>query len=140
MVAEVSLAKVNPNANPEQVCLLGCGVTTGLGAVKNTAKVQPGDTVAVFGLGGIGLADPGCHAGQWPGASSRLTPTPKFDLAAGVWRHRPRQPKDFDKPIQQVIVEMTGWGVDHSFECIGNVNVMRAALECTRTVAGASRW
>ena len=56
VVAEVSLAKINPAANPEQVCLLGCGVTTGLGAVKNTAKVQPGDSVAVFGLGGIGLA------------------------------------------------------------------------------------
>jgi len=56
VVAEVSLAKIDPDANPGQVCLLGCGVTTGLGAVKNTAKVQPGDTVAVFGLGGIGLA------------------------------------------------------------------------------------
>src|SRR6201988_2172405 len=56
VVAEVSLAKINPDANPEQVCLLGCGVTTGLGAVKNTAKVQEGDSVAVFGLGGIGLA------------------------------------------------------------------------------------
>ncbi len=55
VVAEVSLAKINPDANPEHVCLLGCGVTTGLGAVKNTAKVQEGDTVAVFGLGGIGL-------------------------------------------------------------------------------------
>src|SRR5574337_1614900 len=56
VVAEVSLAKINPAADPQQVCLLGCGVTTGLGAVKNTAQVQPGDTVAVFGLGGIGLA------------------------------------------------------------------------------------
>ena len=56
VVADVSLAKINPEANPEQVCLLGCGVTTGLGAVKNTAKVQEGDSVAVFGLGGIGLA------------------------------------------------------------------------------------
>ncbi|MCT7013859.1 S-(hydroxymethyl)glutathione dehydrogenase, partial [Salmonella enterica subsp. enterica serovar Saintpaul] len=56
VVAEVSLAKINPDANPEQVCLMGCGVTTGLGAVKNTAKVQEGDSVAVFGLGGIGLA------------------------------------------------------------------------------------
>jgi S-(hydroxymethyl)glutathione dehydrogenase/alcohol dehydrogenase len=66
VVAKVSLAKVNPQANPEQVCLLGCGVTTGLGAVKNTAKVQPGDTVAVFGLGGIGLAV--VHGAQKAGA------------------------------------------------------------------------
>ncbi len=74
VVAEVSLAKVNPDANPEQVCLLGCGVTTGLGAVKNTAKVQEGDTVAVFGLGGIGLAV--IQGASWPrpAASSPSTP------------------------------------------------------------------
>jgi S-(hydroxymethyl)glutathione dehydrogenase/alcohol dehydrogenase len=76
VVAEVSLAKISPDANPEQVCLLGCGVTTGLGAVKNTAKVQEGDTVAVFGLGGIGLAVIQAPSSRRPAASSRSTPTP----------------------------------------------------------------
>ena len=131
VVAEVSLAKINPNANPEQVCLLGCGVTTGLGAVKNTAKVQAGDTVAVFGLGGIGLA---VVQGAKLANAGRIiaidTNPDKFELAREFGATDCVNPKDHDKPIQQVIVEMTGWGVDHSFECIGNVNVMRSALEC----------
>ena len=139
VVAEVSLAKVNPNANPEQVCLLGCGVTTGLGAVKNTAKVQEGDTVAVFGLGGIGLA---VIQGAKLAKAGRIiaidTNPSKFDLAKVFGATDCVNPKDFDKPIQQVIVEMTGWGVDHSFECIGNVNVMRAALECAHRGWGQS--
>ncbi len=82
VVAEVSLAKINPDANPEQVCLLGCGVTTGLGAVKNTAKVQEGDTVAVFGLGGTGLA---VIQGAKQAKAGRIiavdTNPAKFDLA-----------------------------------------------------------
>lgn len=131
VVAEVSLAKISPDANPEQVCLLGCGVTTGLGAVKNTAKVQRGDSVAVFGLGGIGLA---VIQGAKLAEASRIiavdTNPGKFELARAFGATDCVNPKDFEKPIQQVIVEMTGWGVDHSFECIGNVNVMRAALEC----------
>ena len=139
VVAEVSLAKVNPNANPEQVCLLGCGVTTGLGAVKNTAKVQEGDTVAVFGLGGIGLS---VIQGAKLAKAGRIiaidTNPSKFDLAKVFGATDCVNPKDFDKPIQQVIVEMTGWGVDHSFECIGNVNVMRAALECAHRGWGQS--
>jgi S-(hydroxymethyl)glutathione dehydrogenase/alcohol dehydrogenase len=139
VVAEVSLAKVNPNANPEQVCLLGCGVTTGLGAVKNTAKVQEGDTVAVFGLGGIGLA---VVQGAKLAKAGRIiaidTNPAKFDLAKVFGATDCINPKDFDKPIQQVIVEMTGWGVDHSFECIGNVDVMRAALECCHKGWGES--
>ncbi len=139
VVAEVSLAKVNPNANPEQVCLLGCGVTTGLGAVKNTAKVQKGDTVAVFGLGGIGLAV--VHGAQKAGAGRIIavdTNPDKFGLATTFGATDCVNPKDFDKPIQQVIVEMTGWGVDHSFECIGNTQVMRAALECAHRGWGQS--
>ena len=139
VVAEVSLAKVNPDANPEQVCLLGCGVTTGLGAVWNTAKVQPGDSVAVFGLGGIGLA---VIQGAQLAKAGRIiaidTNPGKFDLAKTFGATDCVNPKDFDKPIQQVIVEMTGWGVDHSFECIGNVNVMRAALECAHRGWGQS--
>ena len=82
VVAEVSLAKIRPDANPEQVCLLGCGVTTGLGAVKNTAKVQPGDTVAVFGLGGIGLAVvQGDKLAQAGSIIAIDTNPPKFELA-----------------------------------------------------------
>ena len=139
VVAEVSLAKVSPEANHEQVCLLGCGVTTGLGAVKNTAKVQPGDTVAVFGLGGIGLA---VIQGAKLAKAGRIiaidTNPSKFDLGRTFGATDCVNPKDHEQPIQQVIVEMTGWGVDHSFECIGNVNVMRAALECAHRGWGQS--
>ena len=139
VVAEVSLAKIDPKANPEQVCLLGCGVTTGLGAVKNTAKVQKGDTVAVFGLGGIGLAV--VQGAKLAGASRIIavdTNPSKFELAEVFGATDFLNPKDFDKPIQQVIVEMTGWGVDHSFECIGNVDVMRSALESAHRGWGQS--
>jgi len=139
VVAEVSLARIDPAANPEQVCLLGCGVTTGLGAVQNTAKVQPGDTVAVFGLGGIGLAV--VHGAQRAQAGRIIaidTNPAKFDLARAFGATDCVNPKDHDRPIQQVIVEMTGWGVDHSFECIGNVDVMRAALECAHRGWGQS--
>lgn len=139
VVAEVSLAKIHPDANPEQVCLLGCGVTTGLGAVKNTAKVQAGDSVAVFGLGGIGLAV--IHGAQLAKAGRIIAVdlnASKFDLARTFGATDCVNPRDHDKPIQQVIIEMTGWGVDHSFECIGNVNVMRAALECAHRGWGQS--
>ena len=139
VVAEVSLAKINPDANPEHVCLLGCGVTTGLGAVKNTAKVQAGDTVAVFGLGGIGLAVvQGAKQAQAGRIIAIDTNPAKFELARHFGATDFVNPKDHDKPIQQVIVEMTGWGVDHSFECIGNVQVMRAALECAHRGWGQS--
>src|SRR5690606_5893187 len=102
VVAEVSLAKVSPDANPEQVCLLGCGVTTGLGAVKNTAKVQEGDSVAVFGLGGIGLA---VIQGAKLAKAGRIiaidTNPGKFDLARTFGATDCVNPKDYDKPIQQ---------------------------------------
>lgn len=139
VVAEVSLAKVNPEANPEQVCLLGCGVTTGIGAVHNTAKVQEGDSVAVFGLGGIGLA---VIQGARQAKAGRIiaidTNASKFEMARSMGATDCVNPKDHEAPIQQVIVDMTGWGVDHSFECIGNVNVMRAALECAHRGWGQS--
>jgi len=139
VVAEVSLAKIDPNANPEQVCLLGCGVTTGLGAVKNTAKVQEGDSVAGFGLGGIGLAVVHGAALAKAGRIIAIDTNPdKFALAKTFGATDCVNPKDHDKPIQEVIVEMTGWGVDHSFECIGNVNIMRAALECAHRGWGQS--
>ena len=139
VVAEVSLAKVNPEANPEHTCLLGCGVTTGIGAVHNTAKVAEGDSVAVFGLGAIGLA---VIQGAKQAKAGRIiaidTNPAKFELAKQMGATECVNPKDHDQPIQQVIVEMTGWGVDHSFECIGNVDVMRAALECAHRGWGQS--
>ncbi len=131
VVNEISLAKINPAAPHEKVCLLGCGVTTGLGAVHNTAKVKEGDTVAVFGLGGIGLA---VIQGAVQAKAGRIiavdTNPNKFVLASAMGATDCVNPKDHDKPIQDVIVEMTDGGVDFSFECIGNVHVMRAALEC----------
>jgi len=139
VVAEVSLAKINPAADPQQVCLLGCGVTTGLGAVSNTAKVKPGDTVAVFGLGGIGLA---VVQGARIARAGRIigidTNPGKFDLARVMGATDCVNPREFDKPIQEVIVEMTDGGVEFSFECIGNVQVMRAALECCHKGWGES--
>ncbi len=139
VVNEISLAKINPAADHEKVCLLGCGVTTGLGAVKNTAKVKEGDTVAVFGVGGIGLA---VIQGAKQAKAGRIiavdTNPSKFDLARVMGATDCINPKDFDKPIQDVIVEMTDGGVEFSFECIGNVNVMRSALECCHKGWGES--
>lgn len=139
VVAEVSLAKVNPEAPLEKVCLLGCGVTTGIGAVHKTAKVKEGDTVAVFGLGAIGLA---VIQGAVQAKAGRIiaidTNPNKFILAKAMGATDLVNPKDHDKPIQDVIVEMTDGGVDFSFECIGNVDVMRAALECCHKGWGES--
>ncbi len=136
--AEISLAKVNPQAPLDKVCLLGCGVTTGIGAVHNTAKVKAGDSVAVFGLGGIGLAVIGARCRRRPGAFWRLIPTRISSLAKEMGATDFINPNDYDKPIQDVIVELTDGGVDFSFECIGNVNVMRAALECCHKGWGES--
>jgi S-(hydroxymethyl)glutathione dehydrogenase/alcohol dehydrogenase len=139
VVAEISLAKINPTAPLGVMCLLGCGVTTGIGAVHNTAKVKEGDTVAVFGLGAIGLA---VIQGARQAKAGRIiaidTNPGKFDLAKTMGATDCINPKDFDKPIQDVIVEMTEGGVEFSFECIGNVHVMRAALECCHKGWGES--
>jgi len=139
VVAEVSVAKINPAAPLEKVCLLGCGVTTGIGATRNAARVQEGDSVAVFGLGGIGLA---VIQGAKQARAGRIvavdTNPGKFELAKSMGATDTVNPKDHDKPIQDVIVEMTDGGVDWSFECIGNVNVMRAALECCHKGWGES--
>ncbi len=130
VVAEVSLAKVPKDAPLEKICLLGCGVTTGIGAVLNTAKEEEGATVAIFGLGGIGLA---AIIGAKMAKASRIIAVDinpgKFDIARELGATDCVNPKDFDKPIQEVIVEMTDGGVDYSFECVGNVQLMRAALE-----------
>jgi S-(hydroxymethyl)glutathione dehydrogenase/alcohol dehydrogenase len=139
VLPEISLAKINKEAPLEEVCLLGCGVTTGMGAVMNTAKVKAGDTVAIFGLGGIGLS---AVIGARMAGASRIIGidinTSKFELAKQLGATDVINPKDFEKPIQDVIVEMTDGGVDFSFECIGNVNVMRSALECCHKGWGES--
>ena len=139
VVAEVSLAKIQKEAPLEEVCLLGCGVTTGMGAVMNTAKVKRGETVAIFGLGGIGLA--AVIGARMSGASRIIgidTNPSKFALAQKLGATECINPKDFDKPIQDVVIEITDGGVDYSFECIGNVDVMRAALECCHKGWGES--
>lgn len=139
VVPEISLAKIDPKAPLEKVCLLGCGVTTGMGAVHNTAKVKQGDTVAVFGLGGIGLA---AIIGAVQAKAGRIIAIDlnedKFAIAKKLGATDFLNPSKFDKPIQEVIVEMTDGGVDFSFECIGNVKVMRAALECCHKGWGES--
>ncbi|MCD9498339.1 S-(hydroxymethyl)glutathione dehydrogenase/class III alcohol dehydrogenase [Photobacterium carnosum] len=139
VLPEISLAKISKEAPLEEVCLLGCGVTTGMGAVLNTAKVEEGDTIAVFGLGGIGLA---AIIGGTMAKASRIIAIDinesKFDLAMKLGATECINPMKFDKPIQDVIVEMTDGGVDYSFECIGNVNVMRSALECCHKGWGES--
>jgi S-(hydroxymethyl)glutathione dehydrogenase/alcohol dehydrogenase len=130
VVPEIAVARISKAAPLEKVCLLGCGVTTGIGAVLNTAKVAPGSTVAVFGLGGIGLA---VVIGAAMVGASRiigidLNPD-KFAIARQLGATDTINPRDFSDPIQNVIIDMTDGGVDYSFECIGNVDVMRAALE-----------
>lgn len=130
-MAEISVTKVNPKAPPNRVCLLGCGISTGYGAALNTAKVEPGSTVAVFGLGCVGLAVvEGCKkAGASRIIGIDINPA-KFELAKNFGATEFLNPKDFQKSIQEVVVEKTDGGVDYSFECIGNVDIMRSALEC----------
>jgi S-(hydroxymethyl)glutathione dehydrogenase / alcohol dehydrogenase len=139
VLPEISLAKINKSAPLEKVCLLGCGVTTGIGAVLNTAKVKPGDTVAIFGLGGIGLS---AVIGATMAKAARIigidTNPGKFAMAKILGATECINPSDYDRPIEQVIVDLTDGGVDHSFECIGNVHVMRQALECCHKGWGES--
>ena len=139
VLPEISLAKIPKEAPLDKVCLLGCGVTTGIGAVMNTAKVEEGATVAIFGLGGIGLA---AIIGATMAKASRIIAIDinpgKFDIARQLGATDVVNPNDYDKPIQEVIVEMTDGGVDYSFECIGNVKVMRSALECCHKGWGES--
>lgn len=139
VVPEIALAKIDPKAPLDKVCLLGCGVTTGIGAVLKTAKVEKGATVAVFGLGGIGLSV--IQGAKMAGASRIIgidINDGKKEMAMKFGATDFVNPKKFDKPIQQVIVEMTEWGVDYSFECVGNTQLMRAALECAHRGWGQS--
>ena len=139
VVPEIALAKINPAAPLDKVCLLGCGVTTGIGAVLNTAKVEPGSTVAVFGLGGIGLS---VIQGAMMAKAGRiiaidLNPD-KFAMATALGATDTLNPAETGGDAVEAIKEMTNGGVDYSFECIGNVKVMRQALECCHMGWGVS--
>jgi S-(hydroxymethyl)glutathione dehydrogenase/alcohol dehydrogenase len=139
VMPEISVAKINQQAPLDKVCLLGCGITTGIGAVLNTAKVEAGATVAVFGLGGIGLS---VVQGAVMAGASRILAVDlnedKFEMARMLGATDFVNPSKFDQPIQEVIVDLTDGGVDYSFECIGNTQVMRAALECCHKGWGES--
>jgi S-(hydroxymethyl)glutathione dehydrogenase/alcohol dehydrogenase len=139
VLPEISVAKINKKAPLEKVCLLGCGITTGIGAVLHTAKVKPGSTVAIFGLGGVGLS---CIQGAVMAKAERIIAIDinpgKEEMARALGATDFVNPKKYDKPIQQVIVDMTDGGVDYSFEAIGNVGLMRAALECCHKGWGES--
>ncbi|MCP4069039.1 MAG: zinc-binding dehydrogenase, partial [Phycisphaeraceae bacterium] len=128
IVPEIALAKVRRDAPLDKVCLLGCGVTTGIGAVLNTAKVEPGATVAIIGLGGIGLS---CVQGAVMAGADRIiaidTNAKKFELASQFGATDCLNPKEI-ADIEAHIIDMTDGGVDYSFECIGNVETMGTAL------------
>lgn len=139
VVPEIALAKVREDAPFESICYIGCGVTTGIGAVINTAKVQPGDNVVVFGLGGIGLNV--IQGARLAGANmivgvdinpERKAWGEKFGMTHFV------NPTEVEGDMVAYIVDLTGGGADYSFECIGNVDVMRTALECCHKGWGTS--
>jgi S-(hydroxymethyl)glutathione dehydrogenase/alcohol dehydrogenase len=139
VLPEIAVAKINPSAPLDKVCLLGCGITTGIGAVLNTAKVRPGSIAAVFGLGGIGLS---VIQGLVMAKAERiiavdLNPA-KFLMAKQLGATDFVNPAEQSRPAQEVIVDLTDGGVDYSFECIGNVKTMRAALECCHKGWGES--
>lgn len=139
VLPEISLAKISKEAPLDKVCLLGCGITTGIGAAVNTAKVTPGSTVAVFGLGAVGLS---VIQGAVMSQADRIIVVDinpkKFEFAKQLGATDCINPKDHDAPIQNVIVDMTDGGVDYSFECVGHVDLMRAALECCHKGWGES--
>ena len=139
VLPEIAVAKIREDAPFDKVCYIGCGVTTGIGAVINTAKVEPGANVVVFGLGGIGLNV--VQGARMAGANMivgvDLNPAReklgrKFGLTHFV------NPKDVKGDLVPHLVELTGGGADYSFECIGNVDVMRQALECCHRGWGVS--
>ena len=139
VIAEISLVKIDSHAPLDKVCLLGCGVTTGIGAVLNTAQVEKGTTVAVFGLGGIGLS---VIQGAVIAKAQRIIAIDinedKFAIAKKLGATDFINPTKYDKNIRDVIIEMTDGGVDYSFECIGSVELMNAALECCHKGWGQS--
>jgi S-(hydroxymethyl)glutathione dehydrogenase / alcohol dehydrogenase len=139
VVPEIALARIRKDAPFDKVCYIGCGVTTGIGAVLNTAKVRPGESVVVFGLGGIGLnVIQGARmsgAGMIVGVD--INPN-KVTLARKLGMTHFVNPSDVREDLVAHLVELTGGGADYSFECIGNVEVMRQALECCHKGWGTS--
>ncbi|KAM3958570.1 alcohol dehydrogenase class-3 Fdh [Aphomia sociella] len=139
VVLEISLCKVAEKAPLDKVCLLGCGIPTGYGAVLNTAKVEPGSNCAIFGLGAVGLAVAlGCRAAGAKRIIGIDINPQKFEVAKKFGVNEFVNPKDYDKPIQQMLIDLTDGGLDYTFECIGNVNTMRAALEAAHKGWGVS--
>ena len=139
VLPEIAVAKIREDAPFDKVCYIGCGVTTGIGAVINTAKVEPGANVVVFGLGGIGLNV--VQGARLAGADriigvdlnpAREALARKFGMTHFV------NPSDVRGDLVPWLVELTGGGADYSFECIGNVDVMRQALECCHRGWGVS--
>ena len=138
VLPEIAVAKVREDAPFDKICYVGCGVTTGIGAVAFTMKVEPGATVAVFGLGGIGLNV--IQGAKLVGARRiigvDINPSKK-ELATQFGMTDFVNPKEVEDVVDHLI-QMTGGGVDYSFECIGNVNLMRQALECCHKGWGQS--
>jgi S-(hydroxymethyl)glutathione dehydrogenase/alcohol dehydrogenase len=139
VLSEHSVARIQPEAPLHKVCLLGCGITTGYGAATKTARVEPNSTVAVFGLGGVGLS---VVQGARAAGARRIigidTNEDKFNMARAMGCTDVVNPQKHSKPIQEVLIDMTDGGVDYSFEAIGNTKVMRAALECCHKGWGTS--
>jgi len=139
VVPEIALAKIDKAADLTTVCMLGCGVTTGIGAVRNTTAVEPGASVAVFGLGAIGIAV--IQAAKLAGAGRifaiDVNPA-KFELAKQLGATDCLDPADHADSIQSVLVKQTQWGVDYTFDCTGNTEVMRSALEAAHRGWGVS--
>ena len=139
VVPEIALAKIDSAADLDKVCLLGCGVTTGIGAVRNTAKVKADSTVAVFGLGGIGLSvvqgAKAAKARQIIGIDKNPA---KFDLAKDFGATDFIDVSSLDGSVVDEVIKLTGGGADYTFECIGNPSVMRQALECCHKGWGES--
>lgn len=131
VVPEIALAKINKNAPLDKVCLLGCGITTGIGAVLKTARVEEGATVAVFGLGGIGMS---VIQGAVMAKASRIFAIDineaKFKMAQALGATDCINPSKISFDIVSYLVDISDGGVDYSFECVGNVDLMRQALEC----------
>ena len=139
VLPEIAVAKIREDAPFDKACYIGCGVTTGIGAVINTAKVRPGDNVVVFGLGGIGLnvAQGARLAGADKIIGVDINPA-RRDLAEQFGITHFVNPKDAGDDLVAYLVNLTGGGADFSFECIGNVNTMRQALECCHKGWGES--
>ena len=138
VLPEIALAKIRPDAPLDKVCLLGCGITTGIGSVLNVARVEPGATVAVFGLGGVGLSvvQGAVMAGAERIIAVDLNPK-KFELARSFGATECIDPKEVGD-VAQAIVDRTDGGVDYSFECVGNVDLMGQALACAHRGWGQS--